>query len=62
MFLVICIAVIGRKGSFCVTETVIVCTYIMEGIRKNIVKRQVKWVLFSILKKKPSIQPIINLL
>ncbi len=40
MFLVICIAVIGRKGSFCVTETVIVCTYIMEGIRKNIVKRQ----------------------
>ncbi len=40
MFLVTCIAVIERKGSFCVTETVIVCTYIMEGIRKNIVKRQ----------------------
>jgi len=40
MFLVICIAVIERKGSFGVTETVIVCTYIMEGIRKNIVKRQ----------------------
>lgn len=35
MFLVICIAVIERKGSFGVTETVIVCTYIMEGIRKN---------------------------
>lgn len=35
MFLVICIAVTERKGSFGVTETVIVCTYIMEGIRKN---------------------------
>ncbi len=35
MFLVICIAVIERKGSFGVTETVIVCTYIMEGIRKK---------------------------
>lgn len=35
MFLVICIAVTERKGSFGVTETLIVCTYIMEGIRKN---------------------------